>query len=94
MAENFLTCRSIRTRVDDQLSEEKEILKDVHKEVFSAYYFSTSTMADLPFPDNICELSLFVDDAAIYCTTQMKEAAEEPVQFLLGQIEDWAIGCN
>ena len=47
-------------------------------------------LLDFPNPENGCEISLFVEDIAIYCTKKTKEAAKRPLQRQLNRIEEWA----
>lgn len=94
MAEKFPYRPQYETQVEGRLSEEREICMEVPQgSVLSPLLFNF-LMADLPIPDNGCELSRFADDVAIYFTADDRESAEEPLQFVLDQIEEWAIGWN
>ena len=87
---NFLTGRSIRTRVNHQLSEERAITKGVPQgSVLSPLLFNVM-LSDFPTPHNGCELSLFADDIAIYYTAKTKQATIAPLQNFLDEINDWA----
>ena len=87
---NFLTGRSIRTRVNHQLSEERATTKGVPQgSVLSPLLFNVM-LSDFPTPHNGCELSLFADDIAIYYTAKTKQDTIIPLQNLLDEINDWA----
>ena len=86
---NFLTGRSIRTKVNNCLSEERKIYKGIPQgSVLSPLLFNVM-FSDIPNPENGCEISLFADDIAIYCTTKTKEVAKRPLQRQLNRIEEW-----
>jgi retron-type reverse transcriptase len=76
--------------VNNCLSEERKIYKGVPQgSVLSPLLFNVM-LSDIPNPENGCEISLFADDIAIYCTTKTKEAAKRPLQRQLNRIEQWA----
>nr|CAH0099246.1 unnamed protein product [Daphnia galeata] len=86
---NFLTGRSIRTKVNNCLSEERKIYKGIPQgSVLSPLLFNVM-FSDIPYPENGCEISLFADDIAIYCTTKTKEVAKRPLQCQLNRMEEW-----
>ena len=87
---NFVTRRSIRTRVNHQLSEERATNKGVPQgSVLSPILFNVM-LSDFPTPHNGCESSLFTDDIAIYYTAKTKQATIPPLQNFLDEINDWA----
>jgi hypothetical protein len=85
---------AVMARVDDDLSDEREIFKGVPQgSVLSPLLFNIM-LVNFPTPDNGCEISLFADDIAIYYTAKTKKEAEGPLQDLLDKIEEWAISWN
>lgn len=84
---NYLTGRSIRTRVDDQLYKEREILKGVHKEVMSECFFSTWLWPTFLFQT--------IDANSRYSRTMLQSISlPKRKKLLTNQIEEWAIGWN
>ncbi len=80
MVKNFLTGRGIRTKVNNNLSEEREISKGVPQgSVLSPLLFNVM-LEDFPIPEDGCETSLFADDIAIYSTAKNKGDTTVPLQ--------------
>ncbi len=92
--QNFLTGRGIRTRVNNNLSEERKISIGVPQgSVLSPLLFNVM-LADFPIPEEGCETSLFADDIAIYSMAKNKAATTILLQQQLDKIEEWATKWN
>ncbi len=94
MLKHFLIGRGKRTRVNNNLSKEREIPKGVPKDSAISPLLFNVMLADFPIPEDGCETSLFADDIAIYSTEKNKGDTTVPLQQQLDKIEEWAIKWN